>query len=335
MALVVTGGAGFIGATLIEALNQAGHEDIIVVEAWDHPESWRTLQTLTFRDLIHLQAFRQIIKGGSGSKQTRLAPADIDAIFHLGACTDTLETRMEHLLSVNTEFSRELLTWSGELRVPLIYASSASVYGSSQDPSRPTERAEHPLNAYAFSKLLFDQHLRRTIKAHPAPVYGFRFFNVYGKYEAHKGRMASMVYQLGNQALAGGPMRLFSGFGGYSDGGHRRDFVSAHDVVRVLLKTLGKSDTRGIFDLGTGGAVSFLELAQTWQRHLPSEITFFECPERIQKAYQSYTCADIEALSEAGLAVDFHSLDQGISQLAGHLKSATNQHLNPMGERCS
>jgi ADP-L-glycero-D-manno-heptose 6-epimerase len=307
MALIVTGGAGFIGSTLVRKLNELGQRDLWLVEAWDHAESWRNLVDLEFAEILHFQDFLALADSGKLPK--------VEGVFHLGACTDTLETRLAHVLAVNTRFSQRILGICQQLRCPLVYASSASVYGNSQRPDSPA-RAEQPLNAYAYSKLLFDRYLQQRLLNQATPVYGFRFFNVYGCHESHKGRMASMVYQLGQQARHGGVMRLFRGFDGDSDGGQQRDFIHVDDVVAVLLKALGHADRRGIYDLGTGAPHTFLAVARAWQSVSPATVEFIDCPPHVQRAYQRYTCADPVPLAEAGLATSWLGIEAGVARMA-------------------
>jgi len=249
--IIVTGGAGFIGSNLVEALNAKGVSEILVV---DRSADSRNLANLRLSDLMQPDEFRRAIE------RNALA-ARIEAIFHQGACADTTCDDRAYMMDNNFTFSKEILQLALARRIPLVYASSAAVYGAST-VFEPAPKNERPLNLYGVSKLAFDNHVRALVASSESVVAGLRYFNVYGPRESHKSKMASMVYQLYRQLKTSGRARLFTGTDGYADGEQRRDFVFVGDVVRVNL-ALAEGTRSGIFNLGTGRSRSFNEIAGT------------------------------------------------------------------------
>jgi ADP-L-glycero-D-manno-heptose 6-epimerase len=214
----------------------------------------------------------------------------------------------------NTEYSKALLRYALGRRIPFVYASSASVYGNRGSSS---ERPEHeaPLNLYARSKLAFDQHVRGVLPQASSTVVGLRYYNVYGPREAHKGRMASMVWQLHHQLTARGEMRLFAGSGGYGDGEQRRDFIWVGDVVDVNLFFLNGPVRQGIFNTGTGASRSFNDIARALMKHFGGgTLSYIPFPGELEGKYQSFTQADVTALRAAGYDRPFTSLEDGIAR---------------------
>ena len=298
---IVTGGAGFIGSNLVAALNARGTADVVVVDEPSTPDKRTNLRTCRVRDWIDKRKFLTLV-------ETNKLPGDVEAIFHQGACTDTTQTDREYLLENNYRYSTVLLHYAMAHRIPFIYASSGAVYGAS-DSFAEDQRNERPLNPYGESKLLFDQHVRRHLPEVQSPVVGLRYFNVYGPNEAHKGNMASIIFQLYRQLKETGVMKLFQGTNGYADGEHERDFVFADDVVDVNMFFLEAACPKGVFNVGTGSSRTFNDVARAIRaRHGDGAIQYIPMPESIRQRYQSFTCADVTALRAAGYEPEFTSL---------------------------
>src|SRR6266404_291095 len=301
--IIVTGGAGFIGSNLIEALNARGDSETLVV---DRSADSRNLANLRIAELMHPDEFRRAIERDA-------LPAQIEAIFHQGACADTTCDDRAYMMDNNFTFSKEVLHFALARRIPLIYASSAAVYGAST-AFAPSPENERPLNLYGVSKLAFDNHVREVAASSESVVAGLRYFNVYGPRESHKGKMASMVYQLYRQLRASGRARLFAGTDGYADGEQRRDFVFVGDVVRVNL-ALAEGSRSGIFNVGTGQSRSFNEVANTIITRIGTgAIEYVPFPENLSGRYQSFTQADLSRLRDAGYSEKFSSLEDGIAK---------------------
>lgn len=327
---LVTGGAGFVGANTVAALNARGVRDILVVDNLERAaDKVRNLADLDIADYQDKREFRHNLASG------RLA-GKFKAVLHQGACADTLEPDGRYLLDNNYTYSRELLAFCQAERIPLLYASSAAVYGAGT--RFVEERAcERPLNAYGYSKMLFDHHVRTMLPAGRAQVAGFRYFNVYGPREAHKGRMASMARQCVRQYRAQRHVKLFQGSGGYGDGEQRRDFIHVADVVATVLWFLDHPDCSGVFNLGTGRAQSFNELASAavnacrraeGEAPLPLAelvraglIRYVPFPEGLAARYQSYTQADLSALAATGCPTAFRPVEEGVAEYAAALCS--------------
>ena len=244
MAIIVTGAAGFIGSNLVKALNARGERAVIAVDNLARAEKVPNLVDLEISDFIDKDELAARIATGEFDK-------GVSAVLHEGACSDTMETDGRYMMRNNYEYSLRLLDWCQARKVPFIYASSASVYGAGKVFSETREH-EAPLNVYGYSKFLFDQVVRRRLPGSAAQVAGFRYFNVYGPREAHKGRMASVAFHFFNQYLAEGRVKLFEGSAGYGPGEQVRDFVYVEDVVRVNLFFLDHPAVSGIFNVGTG-----------------------------------------------------------------------------------
>ncbi|MDO8432292.1 MAG: ADP-glyceromanno-heptose 6-epimerase [Candidatus Binatus sp.] len=304
--IVVTGGAGFIGSNLIESLNQDGIFDVMVVDRLG--ENFRNLCDLTFADFMPPDDFIRAIEVNRGA-----LPEKIDAIFHQGACADTTCDDGAYMMENNFTFSKAVLHFALSRKIPFVYASSAAVYGASNNfaPSRENER---PLNLYALSKLAFDNHVRAIIDTIQTTVVGLRYFNVYGPREAHKHKMASMPYQLYRQLKQTGRARLFKGADGYRDGDQRRDFVFVGDVVRVNRALASGPPLRGIFNVGTGKARAFNDVANLLIRQIGAgAIDYVPFPESLAGRYQSFTEADLTGLRNAGYDAAFTNLEDGIA----------------------
>ncbi|MFO0888467.1 MAG: ADP-glyceromanno-heptose 6-epimerase [Isosphaeraceae bacterium] len=251
---IVTGAGGFVGSNLVRALNERGIHDVIAVDDLTNGDKFRNLRDCAIADYMDRAEFREFLRRGAPGLQPT-------AVLHQGACADTTESDGRYMLDNNFTYSKELLHWALDRRVPMVYASSASVYGMSRKCSETPEH-EGPLNVYAYSKLLFDNYVRRLMPKLATTVVGLRYFNVYGPREGQKGRMASMVWQIYHQVKATGRTRLFEGTDGYADGDQRRDFVFVGDAVAInLFFALGPS-RRGIFNVGTGASRSFNDIAR-------------------------------------------------------------------------
>jgi len=317
---IVTGAAGFIGSKLVEGLNRRGISGVIAVDNLAHADKFRNLAALEIADYVDHAEFIANLDRFEGA---------VAAVFHQGACSDTMETDGRYMLDNNYTYSKRLLEWCQEEEVPLIYASSASVYGAGPE-FREERRCEKPLNVYGYSKFLFDQYVRRVVPA--SQVAGLRYFNVYGPNEAHKGRMASVAYHAYQQLLGGGKVKLFVGSGGYGNGEQKRDFVYVGDAVEVNLWLLEHPGVSGVFNCGTGRAQSFNELAaavinavqgtRLGLRDLVAKglIEYIPFPPALADKYQSYTQADLARLRAAGYTREFRPVQQGVAAYVAELQ---------------
>lgn len=304
--IIVTGGAGFIGSNLVRGLNSIGERDILVVDDLSDGRKFSNIADCNIADYEDLHDFRARLSVGLESKPR--------CIFHQGACAVTTEWDGRYMMDTNYTYSKELLEYCLAASVPLIYASSASVYGAStqfvEDP-----KLELPLNVYGYSKLLFDQYVRRRIESAESQIVGLRYFNVYGPGEAHKDSMASVAFHLNRQILEDGEARLFEGSAGYEAGEQRRDFIYVDDVVDVNLWFYAHADRSGIFNVGTGKAETFNALADAaiaW--HGRGEKRYIPFPAGLERAYQSFTEADISALRAAGYDAEFADVATGVGK---------------------
>jgi len=304
--IIVTGGAGFIGSNLVKALNARGHKDILVVDDLSDGHKFVNIADCNIADYLDKAVFMQRVLKDD-------LPEGITAIFHQGACSATTEWDGRYMMENNYAYSKQVLHYAVSHKIPFLYASSASVYGASQEFSVDAA-FEKPLNVYGYSKLLFDQYVRRVLPQAQSQIVGFRYFNVYGPREQHKGSMASVAYHFAQQLKQAGVAKLFVGSEGYDDGEQRRDFVYIDDVVAVNLWFMAHPDKSGIFNLGTGRAQSFNEVAQAViQCHGEGEIQYIPFPEHLRGKYQSFTQADISTLRDAGYTKDFKTVAEGVT----------------------
>jgi ADP-L-glycero-D-manno-heptose 6-epimerase len=315
MTYIVTGAAGFIGSRLVEGLNRSGITDILAVDNLAHADKYRNLVRSEIAGYIDQAELPAELEHLSGS---------VDAVLHQGACSDTMESDGRYMMENNYRYSVRLLQWCQEEEVPMIYASSAAVYGAGPQFSEE-RRFEQPLNVYGYSKFLFDQYVRRMLDESTAQVVGLRYFNVYGPNEAHKGRMASVAFHAFNQFRAEGRVKLFVGGDGYADGEQRRDFIHVDDAVAVNLWMLERQEVSGIFNCGTGRAQTFNDVAaavintingtQASVRELADAklIQYIPFPPQLQGKYQSFTQADLARLRAAGLKGDFMPVEEGVA----------------------
>ncbi len=305
--IVVTGAAGFIGSNLVRALNARGRSDLWLVDDLTDGHKFRNLVDCEFLDFVDKNAFlARVASGELGA---------VDAIFHQGACSNTMEWNGQRMLADNYEYSKSLYAFTGARGIPLIYASSASVYGMGpvfrEDPA-----LEQPLNLYAWSKVLFDRWVRSHASSARGQVVGLRYFNVYGPREAHKGEMASVAWKNHLQLRDGGSVvKLFESSDGFGPGEQRRDFVYVEDVVAVLLWFLDHPRASGIFNVGTGRAQTFNDVARAViAHHGRGRIEYVPFPPGLRGSYQSNTVADIAALRAAGCDVPFLTVEEGVSR---------------------
>lgn len=304
--IIVTGGAGFIGSNLVRALNRNGERDVLVVDDLTDGRKFVNLVDCEIADYWDKTLFSERLRTGTLERPT--------AVFHQGACAVTTEWDGRYMLETNYRFSTELLEYCLAARVPLIYASSAAVYGASSVFVENDPAAERPLNVYGYSKLLFDQYVRRKLPGAKSQVAGLRYFNVYGPREAHKGAMASVAYHLNGQVVTDGEARLFEGSGGYAAGEQRRDFVHVDDVVRVNLWLYAHPEVSGVFNVGTGKSATFNEVARAiidW--HGAGAVRYIPFPKELEQRYQSFTEADIGALRAAGYDAPFLDVRAGVT----------------------
>ncbi len=302
--IIVTGGAGFIGSNLVRALNERGRDDVLVVDDLTDGTKFRNLADLEIADYIDKDEFIDRIQAGEDF--------GAEAIFHEGACSDTTEWDGQFIMENNYEYSKTLLHYCLEHGVQYLYASSASVYGGGSVFKELREH-EEPLNMYGYSKFLFDQYVRRILPTAKSQIVGFRYFNVYGPREQHKGSMASVAFHFNNQLHENGKLKLFEGCDGYEDGEQRRDFVYVNDVCDVNLWFLDNTDKSGIFNLGTGRSQAFNDVANAVADfHGKGKLEYIAFPEHLKGRYQSFTEADINELRAAGYTESFASVEQGV-----------------------
>ena len=312
--IVVTGGAGFIGSNLVRALNARGRDDIVVVDDLRAGRKFLNLVACDIADYWDRDEFLERLENG--------AIARPETIFHQGACAVTTEWDGRYMLDNNYRYSVRLYEYCAANEVPLIYASSAAVYGASKVFKEDDRAAERPLNVYGYSKLLFDQYVRRHARRARAQVAGLRYFNVYGPGEAHKGSMASVAFHLQRQVAEHGEARLFEGSGGYAAGEQRRDFVYVGDVASVNLWLLEHPDVSGIFNVGTGASASFNDVARAIIAGMhKGAIRYIPFPPELAASYQSFTQADISALRAAGYTAPFEDVRAGIASYLDALRS--------------
>jgi ADP-L-glycero-D-manno-heptose 6-epimerase len=304
--IIITGGAGFIGSNLVRALNMAGREDLIVVDDMSDGNKFRNIVDSVIEDYLDIDEFRKVM-------ESNIELGNIDVIFHQGACSDTTEQDGRFMMDNNYRYSKQLLHYSLQRKIPFIYASSAAVYGTGNKFIEQVSY-EKPINVYAYSKLLFDNYVRRIIKNGDSQVVGLRYFNVYGPGESHKGAMASVAYHLNNQLLESGKLSLFEGNEGYEPGEQQRDFIHVDDAVAINLWFMLEAQHSGIFNVGTGTARSFNDVAKSViQWHKKGTINYIEFPEKLKGSYQSFTKANLKHLRKVGCDHHCKTLEAGMN----------------------
>ncbi len=315
--IIVTGGAGFIGSNLIRKLNKLNKEEIIIVDNLNNANKLNNINDLSFLDFIDKKDFISNLEKGLFS--------NTDTIFHQGACSSTTELDGAYLMKNNYEYSKKLLHFCLDNTIQFIYASSASVYGLGCKNFEEKFLNESPANLYAFSKFQFDQYVRKTAKGAKSQVVGLRYFNVYGPREKHKLTMASTAFHFYNQILENGFCKLFKGTDGYKNGTQARDFVYVDDCVDVNLWFQKNIESSGIFNVGTGNAKTFNDMAKNilcWfkeKKNINAFIEYIEFPTNLKNKYQSFTQANIEKLKSIGYEKDFVTLKKGVYKYLDYL----------------
>lgn len=321
--IIVTGGAGFIGSNIVKLLNEKGIRDIMVVDNLENGHKFDNLADLDIKYYMDKEDFHDLIMDTNvfTRLQRRFGSQSIRAIFHEGACSVTTEWDGRYVMKNNYNYSTDLLGFAVANKVPFLYASSAATYGLS-DTFVEDRQYERPLNVYGYSKFLFDEYVRERLPNISSQVVGFRYFNVYGPRESHKGPMASVAFHLNNQMLRGENPKLFKGCDGYGDGMQTRDFVYVEDVCRAKLWFWEHKGKSGIYNCGTGRAEPFLNVAKAViDYHGRGEIEFIDFPEHLKGHYQSFTQADLTKLRAAGCDVEFRTVAEGVGEYMKWLNS--------------
>jgi ADP-L-glycero-D-manno-heptose 6-epimerase len=331
--ILVTGAAGFVGSNITHALSRRESNSVFAVDNLSRPEKFLNIVDAEIADYLDKTDFiEQLSRGGFDGK--------FSAVIHQGACSDTAEQDGRYMMKNNYQYSVALFEFCQKEKIPFIYASSAAVYGASR-VFKEERQYEKPLNIYGYSKFIFDQYVRRFWAVHGkeagTQVAGLRYFNAYGPHEAHKGKMASVPYHQYNEFLASGKVRLFGANDGYREGTQMRDFVYVDDVVDVNLFFLDRPEKRGIFNVGTGRAQTFNDIAVAVVNSLRSTETetyldlerivgqglleYVPFPEKLKGKYQSFTQAYIGSLRDAGYHRDFTDVTVGVPRYIDWLKS--------------
>jgi len=308
--IVVTGAAGFIGSALVGGLNQAGIENLILVDDFSRTEKDKNLNSKKYLEKVDREYLSDFLRNYSD---------EIDFIIHIGARTDTTEFDKSIFDKLNLNYTKMIWEFCAKYEIPMIYASSAATYGLGElgyDDRHDIVDQLKPLNPYGESKNNFDKW---ALKQETAPPFwaGLKFFNVYGPNEYHKGRMASVIFHAYHQIQNNGLVKLFKSHKeGYEDGMQLRDFVYVKDVIRVILWLMENKPNSGLYNLGTGEARAFLHLAQATfaALNLEPNIEFIPTPEDIRDKYQYFTEANMNKLKKAGYSDEFYSLEEGVKE---------------------
>jgi ADP-L-glycero-D-manno-heptose 6-epimerase len=322
--IVITGGAGFIGSALIKHFNDLGRKDIIVVDRLQSGERWLNLRGLKFYEFIHADEFLTA---------EILDDLEVDAIYHMGACSDTTETNVDFLMFNNVDYSKALIEFATLNSIPICYASSAATYGAGEfgysDDHKNLEKLK-PLNPYGYSKQLCDVWMLKQ-KATPPQWYGVKFFNVFGPNEYHKAKMSSVVFQAFHQIQKSGEVKLFKSYKeGIKDGEQMRDFVYVKDVCRAMVAMMDKKVTSGIYNLGTGRARSFKDLVTATFKamNIEPKIHFIEMPENLKNQYQYYTEANMQKFKTALPDFQFMDLEAAVGDYIKNHLNHSDPYLN-------
>jgi len=315
MKVILTGGAGFIGSCFLQKLNREGITDIIVVDHLDELK-WKNLLNKKYTDYIEKEDFLSLLLDEKIKK--------VDLIVHLGACSSTMEKNVSYLIKNNFLYSKEIAKWAFKNDIRFLYASSAATYGAGEngfDDEDENTRKLKPLNLYGFSKHLFD--LWVISNNFLDKCAGFKFFNVFGPNEYHKGYMRSVVVKAFEEIKTQGKVHLFKSYiEKCSDGEQKRDFVYVKDVIEVMYYFIENPDKNGIFNIGTGKARSFNDLAGALFSALEMErkIKYVDMPESIRENYQYFTQADLKKLRKAGCNHQFMELNEAVADYVGYLQ---------------
>lgn len=305
--IIVTGGAGFIGSCIVRSLNNAGCTDIIIVDNIAETDKWMNMRNKKYIKYVHKSIFLEELP----------TYQNVEAIIHMGAQSATTEKNFDYLWNNNFEYTKSLWNYCADKQIPFIYASSAATYGDGSlgfDDSMDIDQLL-PLNGYGYSKQLFDLWVKHQAKVFPPQYAGLKFFNVYGPNEYFKGSMASMVFHGFRQIKETGKIKLFKSCNpNYADGGQLRDFVYVKDVCNVIMWLLQNNKVSGLFNVGTGRAQSFAELATATFHALDLEpnIEYIDMPEKLRGKYQYYTQAEMNKLHSAGYSFQFANLEMGV-----------------------
>ncbi|MBN3039416.1 MAG: ADP-glyceromanno-heptose 6-epimerase [Candidatus Omnitrophica bacterium] len=317
MRVIVTGGAGFIGSCLLWKLNQKGITDILVVDHLGDSPKWRNLVNKDFSDYIEKEDFLNNVLGNKIEKP--------DMIVHLGACTSTTCIDATYFIKNNYEYSKELAKYAIKNRIPFLYASSAATYGMGEQGFSDEDEFTwklRPLNIYGYSKQLFDLWVLRNGLIDK--VTGFKFFNVFGPNEYHKGDMMSVIAKSFAKVLKERKIKLFKSYrDDYADGEQKRDFVYVKDAVDIVYHFIENPKKTGIYNVGTADAHTWNELARAIFSALdmPLKIEYFDMPESIRDKYQYFTEADLGKLRRAGVSHSFFEFDLAVKDYVDYLKS--------------
>ena len=305
--IIVTGGAGFIGSCIIRRLNDAGRNDIVIVDNISETDKWMNMRNKKYIKYVHKSKFLAELP----------TLENVEAIIHMGAQSATTERNFDYLWDNNFEYTKALWNYCADKQISFIYASSAATYGDGElgfDDRMDIDRLL-PLNGYGYSKQLFDQWVKYQAKSYPSQHVGLKFFNVYGPNEYFKGSMASMVFHGFNQIQEFGKIKLFKSCNPkYADGEQLRDFVYVKDICSVIMWLLQNKQVSGLFNVGTGRAQSFRELAEATFHALDMEpnIEYIEMPEKLRGKYQYYTKAEMSKLCEFGYPFHFADVENGV-----------------------
>jgi len=333
MYTIVTGAAGFIGSNLVKALNQRGETNIIAVDNLSKAEKFRNLLDCDIIDFVDKHDFIERIQAGHYD-------GAVDALLHQGACSDTMESDGRYMMENNYRYSQISLDWCLEQDVQFLYASSAAIYGGG-NAFREERAYEGPLNIYGYSKFLFDQIVRQRLPQAGSQIVGFRYFNVYGPRESHKGRMASVAFHHYQQYCSEGAVQLFEGTHGYADGEQHRDFVFVDDVIKANLWFLDHPQKSGIFNLGSGRAQTFNDVAVAVingcraldgqpsltlaEMRASDLIRYIPFPDALRGKYQAFTQADLTRLRQAGYDEKMATVEEGIGRYVQWLAGSASR----------
>lgn len=304
---IVTGGAGFIGSCIVRTLNDNGISDIIIVDNIAETDKWMNLRNKQYIKYVHKTEFLNQLPQYE----------DVDAIIHMGAQSSTTERNFDYLYNNNFEYTKKLWNYCAEKNISFIYASSAATYGDGGLGFNDNIDIDKllPLNGYGYSKQLFDQWVKHQATSYPQQYCGLKFFNVYGPNEYFKGSMASMVFHGYHQISNTGKIKLFKSYNDkYQDGEQLRDFVYVKDICKVIWWLLQHKNVSGLFNVGTGIARSFKDLAESTfcALGLTPNIEYIEMPGHLRSRYQYYTQAEMDRLRQAGYKAPFFSLEMGV-----------------------